>query len=273
MQPSDQHENAEVSPPNTERRVEEKASGAWRLVWCAAAVPLGLAFVSPFVALFIRGSWRRDDWEVVAYVWGIIIAFLAVMRLMDAGNRRTEWFLTNDGLRRVLWSGRTQVIAWEQIQDMSWMGFLGLMIRWRRFGTEENGKVPYQQFNSLLCVGKPEADELIVRWREKQAAVPATEHRHKRAYRVMTDRSAGRDAGKLTVLGIIGLIGVVMGVCKKDWVITIGMGLLAAGSFTIAHWMMHGRKKSQAAALLAVLALAAIVVCLVLAQNKLAHGK
>jgi hypothetical protein len=96
--------------------------------------------------------------------------------------RRSEtelkWLLTDDGLERVYTVEKRETIRWEQIQQMKYIRYFGLLIWWQEsmpdsrieeFRDEFQKKMDVMKgrYRCGLCIGEDEGRELISIWQKK----------------------------------------------------------------------------------------------------------
>jgi hypothetical protein len=90
----------------------------------------------------------------------------------------TKWLLTDGGLERVYAAEKRETIRWEQIQEMRYIRYLGLLIWWQEsmpdsrieeFQDELQIKMDGRgRYRCGLCIGEDEGRELISIWQKKK---------------------------------------------------------------------------------------------------------
>ena len=251
-----------------EKRIEEKYSGLWRVVWCYAAIPIGLALLAPFGS-WIVGNGFADPLLPSAVVVASVLFMIGFVRLLS-GRQKPTWFLTDDGLQQIDTSGERNMITWEQIQDMRWAGFIGLVIRWNKPQLDRKNKTFYENVRSGLSVEEQEAKDLISIWREKKA----TTSKSHEAYKIR-DRNAPLRGGKLILAGCVGLIGVISAILKTMWLIAVVFGLFSATAFGLGIWTFYpSASKIKSSAMWFILSLLVVFgVCICLLEKNMGLSK
>jgi hypothetical protein len=252
-----------------EKRIEEKYSGAWRMVWLFVAIPIGLMLIAPFGSWIVGNGFTH---VLLPSAVGLVCIFFIIgfVQWLSKG-QKTTWFLTKDGLQQVA-SGERTAIAWEQIQDMKWNGFIGLTVRWNE--SDQKEKTVYEEHRSLLGVGQNEARELMSLWQEKKAATPTQSYKNSK----VRNRRDAVGAGKLFLAGFLALICVVVEIHSKKWIMAASGGFVASGAIALGIWFSVGAtkghvksRKNSFAVLFALFLLVVFVLCLALIQSK--NGK
>jgi hypothetical protein len=119
--------------------------------------------------LILSLSWLKgtSQWKDLLPALGAL-AFVAtvfgLLFLIDRhpkSKRKSEWFLTDEGLLWITSSNKRVIISWKQIQKMKWTGFLGLFIQWTN---SDQGK----KLQTNLGIEETEAKELISLWQQKK---------------------------------------------------------------------------------------------------------
>jgi hypothetical protein len=257
-----------------ERRIEEKYSGPWRVLWLFAAFPILMAVAAPF------GSWMAGH-GFVDVLLPAAMAIASVFFMMGfawwlSKDQKKIWFLTEDGLLRVDSCGKRTPISWEQIQDMKWNGLIGLIIRWYKPQPGRKNKTFYEDVRTSLGIEERDARELLLIWKEKKVKSEdpreiGTSHK---TYPVRAG-DAGRNAGKLILVGILGFLGAVLSITKREWWGSLLWGAASAAAFGLSFWLLQpsvGKHRAISNWLL-LLALAAVVFGIALMQNKLGFLK
>jgi len=130
-------------------------------------IPVAVFLIAAGVVLYVNG--QR---EVIKILTGAIIVTLSLLPLLllvafVVSGSGARWFVTEEGLKRVMIGGGREMIPWEQIYHMAGKDN-GLFIRWRTPVPPEEGKAEkYLEYHAVLYPAKIAADELIALWQQQ----------------------------------------------------------------------------------------------------------
>lgn len=175
--------------------INEKFSGIWRVLWAFAAVPFA------FMVLVSLVTGNLDALEMCALTIGLVIGFgVIIQRISRPG--RPMWLINDEGLIRYYASGGQKKITWEQIQDMKYVRYIGLIFRWNEPQPGRNKQVLYAEVRENIGVQEDEAKELISLWQKR----PSTMSGESLPIKKVPNKSDVLRGGKLIFAGFIGLI-------------------------------------------------------------------
>lgn len=162
-------------------------------------IPVGIGAIAIGIVLYVHG--HTDVTRLLVSVLEGVLIFSPLLLVIALGMMQPtiKWFITNDGLRRVI-RGNVLMIPWKQIYHMANTDY-GFYVRWR--DPQEPG-IPAAdlEHRARLCPTKADADELIALWqrntsREQQVGAKA----HFSARNRRADKNLRATAGLFAALG------------------------------------------------------------------------
>jgi len=115
----------------TEKPIKEDFTLPWKPIYFVAGLVLLAVLVAFSLPPYTPRSWHFMAFGIgfaVCILWFIRFALRTSLQNLESG---PKWLLSDDGLVRLYSSDLRETIPWEQIQDIRWLGYVGLLIQFK----------------------------------------------------------------------------------------------------------------------------------------------